>query len=143
MDSLIRDLLRGAKQLRMQLEAAMVEGGGSFAMFVVLDAVALEPGLSQRAIASRLSIEGPSITRHLDHLEREGLVTRQRDIADRRIMHITLTDDGRARYIALCPIIQSYEARLFTTYTPEDRLVLERFLQQIRHLSQEMEDNER
>jgi MarR family transcriptional regulator, transcriptional regulator for hemolysin len=128
MDSLIRDLLRASKQLRLRLEAALAEVGGSFAMFAVLDAVAIEPGLSQRAIGDRLSIEGPSITRHLDHLEAEGLVTRQRDREDRRIIHITLTATGQARYEALCPIVHQHECDLLAPYSPDEAALLRRFL---------------
>ena len=135
MESLIRDLLRAAKQVRLRMEDALAEVGGSFAMFAVLDAVAIEPGLSQRAIAQRLSIEGPSITRHLDHLEGEGLVTRQRDQIDRRVIHITLTAAGQTRYDALCPIVAAHECALFAPFAPADVMVLRQLLHQIRSVT--------
>jgi MarR family transcriptional regulator for hemolysin len=100
------------------MEEALAEAGGSFATFVILDAVSIEPGLSQREIARRLSIEGPSVTRHLDHLEAEGLIERRGDPADRRLTRIFFTEAGKERYQALCPIVQGKEEALFASADP-------------------------
>jgi MarR family transcriptional regulator for hemolysin len=50
---------------------------------------------AQIAIAKRIGIEGPTLTRMLDTLEAEGLVIRCADPNDRRTKLIELTDDGR------------------------------------------------
>jgi MarR family transcriptional regulator for hemolysin len=118
MGSTVRELLRTAKLLRLCMEEALAEAGGSFATFVILDAVSVEPGLSQREIARRLSIEGPSVTRHLDHLEAEGLIERRGDPSDRRLTRVFLTDAGKERYLALCPIVHSQEETLFADTDP-------------------------
>ena len=132
MDSLIRDLLRTAKQLRLQLDDALTAVGGAVAMFAILDAVAVEPGLSQREIADRIAVEGPAVTRQLDHLEAEGLVTRQRDAEDRRILHVTLTPAGWARYATLGPLVSAYEQTLLNPFSPDEIAVIGRFLHHIR-----------
>src|SRR5215468_742834 len=99
MQSTVRELMRTAKLLRLSMEEALAAAGGSFATFVTLDAVCIDAGLSQREIARRLSIEGPSVTRHLDHLEAEGLIERRGDPADRRLTRVFLTDAGKERYL--------------------------------------------
>jgi MarR family transcriptional regulator, transcriptional regulator for hemolysin len=50
---------------------------------------------AQIAIAKRIGIEGPTLTRMLDTLEAEGLVVRRADPNDRRTKLIELTDAGR------------------------------------------------
>ncbi len=46
-------------------------------------------------IADRLNLPPHAITPLLDHLEAKRLVARRRDVTDRRVVHVTLTDQGR------------------------------------------------
>lgn len=55
---------------------------------------AREPS-AQIAIAKRIGIEGPTLTRMLDTLEAEGLVIRRADPSDRRTKLIELTPEGK------------------------------------------------
>ncbi|SMC95354.1 transcriptional regulator, MarR family [Fulvimarina manganoxydans] len=48
------------------------------------------------SIARRLKLAPHSITPLLDKLERAGFVERQRDQADRRVVHVLLSERGRA-----------------------------------------------
>jgi MarR family transcriptional regulator, transcriptional regulator for hemolysin len=120
MGSMVRDFCRTAKQVRLQLEIGLAAVGGSYATFVVLDAISYESGLSQRDIAHRISIEGPALTRHLDHLEAEGLVERRRDPADRRIVRVYPTKAGTHLYNSLCPVVARLEHRLIATLKPQE-----------------------
>jgi Transcriptional regulators len=43
------------------------------------------------------------VTRHLDRLEREGLVTRSRDLEDRRQISVELTAAGKALHRGSAP----------------------------------------
>ncbi len=45
-------------------------------------------------IASRLVTFEPDVTRLLDKLERQGLIIRERDVADRRVVRSRITDKG-------------------------------------------------
>jgi DNA-binding MarR family transcriptional regulator len=48
------------------------------------------------ALSRELEIDPGAITRALDRLEAKGLVQRERSTADRRVVHLALTDEGRA-----------------------------------------------
>jgi DNA-binding MarR family transcriptional regulator len=114
--------------MRQELERRFAAVGASFAAFTVLDAIAEEPGLNQRAIGRSICSEGPSVTRHLDHLEAAGLVTRQRDAMDRRTVRVWLTDPGRTQRDALCPIVTAFEAEIFAPFAPTDIATVTRVL---------------
>lgn len=116
----VRTLMRTAKQVRMCMENALAGAGSSYATFIILDAVSLDPGLSQRQIAQRISIEGPPLTRHLDRMETDGLVERRRDDLDRRIQRVYPTAAGTALYTALCPVVARLEHRYFDDMPARD-----------------------
>lgn len=47
------------------------------------------------ALSRELEIDASAMTRSLDRLEAKGLVLRERSTADRRVVHLVLTDAGR------------------------------------------------
>jgi DNA-binding MarR family transcriptional regulator len=55
------------------------------------------PVLAIRELAERMFLHPSSVTRLADGLERKGLVARSRDDADRRVVYLCLTDEGRKR----------------------------------------------
>jgi MarR family transcriptional regulator, transcriptional regulator for hemolysin len=131
-ESSMRSLLRVAKNVRLCMEAALADAGASFADFVILDAISVERGLSQRQIARRLSIEGPPLTRHLERLEAEGLVARRRDEHDRRVQRVYPTAAGSKLYATLCPIVARLELDLLETVPAADAAAFARVLSHLR-----------
>ena len=65
---------------------------------------------AQIAIAKRIGIEGPTLTRMLDTLEAEGLVIRRADPNDRRTKLIELTDDGRKALADIMNVAHAFRA---------------------------------
>ncbi|MFB3921162.1 MAG: MarR family winged helix-turn-helix transcriptional regulator [Terriglobia bacterium] len=51
-------------------------------------------GLSCREVGERMLTHDPDVTRLLDRLERRGLIQRQREKRDRRVIIARITDDG-------------------------------------------------
>lgn len=80
--------------------------GLTLAENLVLCQVAMAPGprLRMAHIAGSLTIGKSAVTKTVDRLERRGLITRERDPADRRVVYAALTRDG---------------ARMFTIAQPE------------------------
>ena len=70
-------------------------------------------GLCRHEIRDRLLTRMPDVTRLLDRMEDAGLVTRERDTADRRLVTTRLTDRGRKLVDALDgPVAKEHERRL-------------------------------
>jgi len=103
---------RTAKTLSRSFDAALDEGGGSLATWLVLRSLTGAAHASQRAIAADLGIEGPTLTHHLHRMEADGLVTRARDPQDRRAHLVALTDDGHAAFQSLLGAVIGFDERL-------------------------------
>lgn len=58
----------------------------------------LGDGLRQVDLADAMAIQGPSLVRLLDNLERDGLIERREDQQDRRAKIIVMTPAGRPIY---------------------------------------------
>jgi DNA-binding MarR family transcriptional regulator len=90
-------------------------------------------GLCRHEIRDRLLTRMPDVTRLLDRMEEAGLVTRERDAADRRLVTTRLTERGRELVDALDgPVAEEHERRL--GHLGEEQLrALVRLLALVRH----------
>jgi DNA-binding MarR family transcriptional regulator len=79
--------------------------GLTLAENLVLCQVAMAPGKSLRMvdIAGLLTIAKSAVTKTVDRLEDRGLITREKDHADRRTIHATLTVEGEMLFAAAQP----------------------------------------
>ena len=78
-----RTLALAHKAMQECIDERMAEHGASLATWLVLHHAVEEPDLSQSHLAARLVIEAPTLVRHLDRLEADGLLERRRDARDR------------------------------------------------------------
>jgi MarR family transcriptional regulator, transcriptional regulator for hemolysin len=91
------NLVLVARRWRSLLDDRLRLIGQSSARMEALGAIMNAPSLSAQVdIARRLRIEGPTMTRMLDTLEKDGLVERLPDPADRRTKQLRLTPEGEA-----------------------------------------------
>lgn len=90
--------------------------------------LALEPGLSQRALAARLGAVPSRVVVLVDSLEGLGLVTRQRSERDRRNHELHLTDEGRAMLARLRAVAEAHEDGMVGALTEAERRQLARLL---------------
>jgi DNA-binding MarR family transcriptional regulator len=79
---------------------------------------------SQQQLADRLQLEKSSVSRLVANLEARGLVSRQRDPANRRWSQVTLTDRGRATATQLIARFHQRHQRLFAALHPAERQAL-------------------
>jgi MarR family transcriptional regulator for hemolysin len=91
-----RRLSATAKTVRAYAEQQMAEAGSSLTVAIVTRVLTATPDLTQRELADRLGIEAPTMARHVDRLERDGIVTRTRDDEDRRRQRVRLTARGES-----------------------------------------------
>jgi MarR family transcriptional regulator for hemolysin len=101
-----------AKAVSRAFNAALAEGGGSLPTWLILTSLRGERWRTQHELARSLGIEGPTLTRHLDSLERAGLVERRRDPSDRRAVQVELTRAGEALQGRLRTNVVAFDERL-------------------------------
>ena len=77
-------LAHSAKHVARAFNDTLAEVGGSMPTWFILTSLKGDEWRTQHELARALRIEGPTLTRHLDGLEEEGLVVRRRDPHDRR-----------------------------------------------------------
>ncbi|MEV0277053.1 MarR family transcriptional regulator [Streptomyces sp. NPDC050610] len=80
----------------------------------------LTPGqLARETFAS-----GAAVTKRLRVLEQRGLVARRPDVRDRRVAHLSLTEEGRVLIDRLLPDQLGYESALLAGVAPERQAAL-------------------
>ena len=87
----------------------------------VLMMLDVEGPLSMSHLAEALDVSLPSITGLVDRMAERGLVERLRDAADRRVVHVRLTDAGRAIIDELEVVRQQHLGRLVEAMTPDEQ----------------------
>lgn len=102
--------------------------GMTHAGWQVLMALGHAGELTQREVAERCYVTPASVTGVVDTLEREGLVVRERDGGDRRVVRVRLTPAGRTRLERARRVVAAEMAPLFGDLTPREEAVVRRFL---------------
>jgi MarR family transcriptional regulator for hemolysin len=113
-------LAHSAKHVGRAFNDTLAEVGGSMPMWFILTNLKGEEWRTQHELARALRIEGPTLTRHLDGLEEEGLVVRKRDPSDRRAVSVELTEAGRAKHAEMLQAVQSFNRRLLDGFSTKE-----------------------
>ena len=129
-------LAHSAKHVARAFNDTLADVGGSMPMWFILTNLKGDEWRTQHELARALRIEGPTLTRHLDGLEEDGLVVRRRDPKDRRAVSVELTDAGRAKHAEMLRAVQSFNRRLLSGLDAEE-------LDQLRTLLAKLEQNAR
>lgn len=127
-------LAHSAKRVGRAFSDALAEAGGSLPTWLVLTHLQGDAWRTQQELAHALHIEGPTLTRHIDGLEADGLVVRRRDAADRRAVSVELTDAGRAKHAELLQAVIAFNRRLTTDVSDAE-------LEELRGILERLERN--
>ncbi|MBU2146996.1 MAG: MarR family transcriptional regulator [Alphaproteobacteria bacterium] len=88
------ELGRVSRRWRTRLDERLKHMGLNQARWTVLLQLSSSGPASQRELAERVGVEGPSLVRVLDRLEDQGLIARHSCDEDRRIKRIHLTAEA-------------------------------------------------
>lgn len=76
-------------------------------------------------------ISSAGVTLRIDRLEKDGLILRERDPQDRRVVHSRLTDEGLSTIDELFAEHLDNERRMLAGLTPRSRRQLARLLEKL------------
>jgi DNA-binding MarR family transcriptional regulator len=91
------------------------EGGLSPSQFIVLKTLKAAGTLTVSDLARSLGMTTAGATGLVDRLTRAGLVTRERDRRDRRVVWVHLSEPGAGQYAAACALRRKILSELFST----------------------------
>ncbi|AEG50569.1 regulatory protein MarR [Sphingobium chlorophenolicum L-1] len=131
-EQLLTDLSRVITLMRRSFDRAMTEQGASLAQTKLLTCIKAQSGTARAAdIAEIMSIAPRTVTEALDGLEREGLIQRTPDKADRRVKRLTLTPAGEAAVAVTEPLRRELSAKMLAALNPSDRAHFHAALQKL------------
>ncbi len=122
---------RTAKTLARAFDDALTAAGGSTPMWLVLLSLKTAEHRTQTELAEAVGVRQPTMTHHLDGLERAGLVTRDRDPANRRVQRVRLTAQGEATFLRLRRAAAAFDGLLHAGLDDADVAQLRRLLTQL------------
>ena len=79
-------------------------------------------------IEEATSVTAGAISQRLDRLQARGLVRRERDAGDKRVIHVSLTKKGRDLIDSVVAGLMERENLLLTPFSERERRTLERLL---------------
>jgi MarR family transcriptional regulator for hemolysin len=122
-------LVLTARRWRALVDENLRSIGQSSARMEALGAIMNSPDPSAQVdIAKRLRIEGPTLTRMIDVLSKDGLVERKPAPGDRRTKHLALTEAGFDAMVDIFAIVDDMRYRLLDGMSEEEMVVLTKAL---------------
>lgn len=96
LEELTAMMMQVHRLLRQRNVPAIRRMGVSILQLHGLLAVREKPGMTMKELAEHLAVTSPTATVFVARLEQQGLLRRAHDTKNRKIVRITLTEDGRA-----------------------------------------------
>src|SRR6476469_9123411 len=106
------DVTRTGRVLSRAFNDALAEAGGSLPQWLILVALRQGDHRMQRDLADSIGIEGATLTHHLNRMETEGLVRRERVACNRRTQLVELTDAGEKLCTTLLDAVVVFDRQL-------------------------------
>lgn len=113
-------LTQAARSVSRAFDDALARAGGSLPVWLVLLNLKANPLGSQRAIAEAMGLSEATLTHHLNAMDNDGLITRRRDPANRRVHVLELTESGEAAFMRLRAAAVEFDRRLRHDITDEE-----------------------
>jgi len=124
-------LASAARIVRRAFDEALADAGGSLPVWLVLLNLKIRRPANQRELAEAVGVKEATLTHHLNSMDAEGLITRQRDTTNRRIHVVELTDAGEESFLRLRTAAVAFDARLRAGITAKEVAGLEAALDRL------------
>ncbi|MGI8329166.1 MarR family winged helix-turn-helix transcriptional regulator [Actinomadura scrupuli] len=126
-------LARTAKTVSRAFDDTLAAAGGSLPIWLILISLKTQELGNQRELARAVGIQGATLTHHLNAMETDGLITRRRDPANRRVHQVELTEAGETLFGRLATAAIDHDRRLRAGLGDDEIATLARLLDRMRH----------
>jgi MarR family transcriptional regulator for hemolysin len=117
-------LARVARTASRAFDEALAEAGGSLPIWLVLISIKSRQLSNQRELAEAVGIKEATLTHHLNAMDAQGLLTRRRDPANRRVHRVELTEQGEAAFLRLRDAALAFDQRLRLGFADDELTAL-------------------
>jgi MarR family transcriptional regulator, temperature-dependent positive regulator of motility len=124
-------LIRRAQQLHTLVWRELVGERLTSIQFAILVAVDAEPGIDQRTLAARVSLDTSTLAEVCGRMRERGLLARERDPRDARRHRLALTDAGAVTLRETAPLVEAVGRRLLEGFSGDDAGELMRLLSRL------------
>ncbi|MEZ3179488.1 MarR family transcriptional regulator [Streptomyces pimonensis] len=138
----IGHLIRRAEQVHTALWFRHVSREITSQQFAVLNALRREPGIDQRTLADRTSLDRSTVNQMVRRLTEQHYVSQVRDETDRRRTLLELTDEGAELLDALIPSAERVNEQLLMSLSESERPLATGVLRKIASMDDESPDGE-
>ena len=122
---------RLARSMESDFEERLKVHGVTRATFAVLSAIFHDKKTTPASLASFTGIDGAAITRHLDRIEKQGLILRERSVADRRSVNLKLTRKGSGLIPKLVAESEATNKKFLAGFTSTEIKGIQRAIQKL------------
>ena len=124
-------LARTARSVSRAFDDALAQAGGSVPVWLVLISLKSQQLRNQRELAEAVGIREATLTHHLNAMDEQGLITRRRDPANRRVHLVELTDVGEAAFHRLRGAAAAFDKQLRAGFSDDEVAGLEALLSRL------------
>ncbi|MFO1218241.1 MAG: MarR family transcriptional regulator [Burkholderiaceae bacterium] len=107
----------------------------------ILAALAVRDDIKGTELGSLATLDKMQVSRALTRMERNGLIERQPDAADRRNLVVRLKPAGRALYRKIVPMARSREAYLLESLDADERSALDSALDKLLARARQLQEH--
>ena len=116
-----------------KLESDLGKVGLTPPQFYVLATIGYAGSLPFGEIGAKMMVTVSNLTGIVDRLEHKKLVLRKRDETDRRVVHVTLTDEGTNLYKTTIPLFERSISEIFSSLDLPRQKELSALLRTLNH----------
>ncbi len=114
-------------RLRIHMEKIGLHKGQAFALIHLWH----HDGIPQRELSRAMHISPASVTNMLQRMERDGLIARERDREDQRVVRVYLTDRAKELRAEARTVFRQMEEELSSIYSDDEKATLHRLLMKL------------
>lgn len=124
-------LVQICKHRRNKSNVLLAEAGIHGGQDILLYYLSLEDGQTISALVTKMCIQHATISTMIDRMEANGMVRKEKDVADKRISRVFLTDKGRDAYQHVAAIWRVMEDTVTKEMTEEQQDSLRQLLEKV------------
>ena len=122
---------RASRVVARAFDEALSGAGGSLPVWLVLLNLKIRREANQRQLAGAVGVSEATLTHHLNAMEKDGLLARRRDPANRRNHIVELTAAGESGFLRLAAAARAFDEQLRGDLEPAELSTLRALLDRL------------